>query len=78
MHPENRPLLFGLRKLFDAFYRAGNNIRNHRVLFGEVGGEIHFFPIEHKFKEIPYHLYIFLIPRRGKPKSEPIVFPLTK
>ena len=25
-----------------------------------------------------YHLYFFLIPRRGKPKSEPIVFALTK
>ena len=89
MHPKDGSFLSTTGKELLALDSACYYITHYRVLLWQVRCKVHFLPTScvkglcsrracALWMELTYHLYFFLIPSLGKPKSEPIVFPLTK
>ena len=81
MHPEHWAFFRASRKELLTLNGTSDYVTNQRVLFGQLSREVHFLPTSERKSAMTlscYHLYRFLKDKRGKPKSDPIVFPFTK
>lgn len=80
MHAENWPFLLAAWEELFALDCAGYDVAHDRIFLRQVSSKVHLLPtLKHQHSDEKfYHLYFFLKERRGKPKSEPIEFPLTK